>query len=533
MKSRSDRSPPNSHGGASPLAVSRRGLLRGAGLLTLSAASVAMLAACGESSLPALPEPSTGRAGEAAVPTPAETTIRTEAAPAARGPVKIAVPTGNFLFDRVAVQIAGLATDQKRMAEAPGELQVVQLSQTAGDQFGSLAAAAQAVLAEHEDLDAALLTDASLAFELADLGLVLPVDEVSRASATFNRSEFLPVGLDALSDDGQLFGLPLWISGNVMQFSEGLFTRAGIDIPDPSGWSWDDFLETARRLTELDAGGAPSQWGVWFPTGAAPSQQWIWQNGGRVVDPDAGRSQVADEAAVQAVEFMARIQTEQIGPRIDFSAGPPPLTINNGMPAIQGVPVAMFPSAVGGGFGGRGLTFVFAGRRPGGGGVARGAITTVRAGGGGGRAGPGVNAPAAQVEVGRRGILPLPSRGQAAVEARVFGLVSLLSTSPNADAAFQMVDWLARQLGAQAAIPARNPTVTQLQSINAEYTDADAEAILTSARSGRIIPGRRREDIAQLMLEHIDFPVMDEGEDALTATANAAAAIDELLEADA
>jgi hypothetical protein len=75
--------------------------------------------------------------------------------------------------------------------------------------------------------------------------------------------------------------------------------------------------------------------------------------------------------------------------------------------------------------------------------------------------------------------------------------------------------------------------VAQLQAINADYTDADAEAILSAARSGRIIPGRRREDIGQLMLEHIDFPVMDEGVDAVTATSNAAAAIDELLEEDA
>jgi hypothetical protein len=92
-----------------------------------------------------------------------------------------------------------------------------------------------------------------------------------------------------------------------------------------------------------------------------------------------------------------------------------------------------------------------------------------------------------------------------------------------------MMDWVASQISPQAAVPARGASAEQLQSVNSNLNDADAEVILRSVAAGRRIPGRQAPVIGRLMLENVDFPVMFDGEEPKTALAAAGTAIDEVL----
>ena len=512
--------------------LARRAMLRGTARLGFGGIAAALLAACGETK--ALPEPPvvTGQRPE----TPkgsnagAVATAAREAKPQSSAAVTIGVPTGNFMLDRIALQVAGLASDSRRTAAAPGELRVVQFTQAGGGQGDDQVAAIEAVLPNHPDLDAVLLPDATMALQLADNGTVISVNEAAASSASFDTKDFLPIAIDAVADEGEIFGLPLWVSTNVLQYSEGLFARAGVDPTSLSGWTWDQFLDTARRLTTFDTPNNPSQWGFWMLPGALSSQQWIWQNDGTVIDVDARQATLDTAQAHEAIEFMQRLTTEDLGPRVDFTAGPPPLRFNNGIPSIQGVPVSMYPAVLGGGFGGRGLGVRFAGRPgPGGGGFHRAARSFIQ----GGRAaansqGQG-GAASSDIDLGRRGILALPGQRAMAIESSVLGSISLLGTSASPDAAFRMMDWVASQISPQAAVPARGASAEQLQSVNNNLNDADAEAILRSVAAGRRIPGRQAPVIGRLMLENVDFPVMFDGEEPKTALATAGTAIDEVL----
>src|SRR5690606_34734876 len=73
---------------------------------------------------------------------------------------------------------------------------------------------------------------------------------------------------------GDMLGaLPRDISNVVLFYNRDLFAKAG--IPEPrAGWNWDDFVETAQKLTvDADQDGAPERFGVSFY--AMPPLFWL------------------------------------------------------------------------------------------------------------------------------------------------------------------------------------------------------------------------------------------------------------------
>ncbi len=501
--------------------LSRRHLLGAVGVF----AGSVVLAACGETRLPDLPELAARRSI-----TPATTESAREAAPAARVAVKVAIPLGDFLLDRVALRLTALATDPQAIASAPAELTIVPLPETSHPQVEDMAQGLDAVLPSHPDLDAIMLSDAALAFGLADAERVQPVDEVARSASSFERDAFAPVSLAALTDGGQLYGVPVWISANVLRFSERMFDVAGVQPAGADGWTWEAFVQAAQRLTRFDAPDAPAEWGVWLPPGAYPSQQWIWQNGGRVIDLERREPRVTQGEAVTAVEFMAQLQNASVGPQFDLSGeSAPRIEFRAGMAYLEGAPVAMMPATVGGGFGASGIGHFFAGAGESGAFTRR--VGTFRGRGADQHAGAeGGSPPAALEDPGRLGLMPLPQRVVPAGESRVNGLMSLLSTSQNPGTAFEMMEWLADRIGEQAAVPARKPTTAQLMAINSEYSESDAQAIIAAARVGRAIPGRQAGAIGRILLEEIDIPVLTAGMDPIIASTNAEAKIAAVFE---
>lgn len=91
--------------------------------------------------------------------------------------------------------------------------------------------------------------------------------------------DYLDGSLDAATVDGTLYGLP-WIGQPyVIYFNADLFADAGLDRPADE-WTWDDFRDTARALTD------GTTWG-YATTGTPPVALYAWGEGGDYVD-DAG-----------------------------------------------------------------------------------------------------------------------------------------------------------------------------------------------------------------------------------------------------
>ena len=81
---------------------------------------------------------------------------------------------------------------------------------------------------------------------------------------------FVPNAWNYAMRDGRVYGWPratygISLGTGVIAYNREMYRNAGLDYPQP-GWTFDDFLSNARRLTIRPSGdGMPTQWGVQPP----------------------------------------------------------------------------------------------------------------------------------------------------------------------------------------------------------------------------------------------------------------------------
>jgi multiple sugar transport system substrate-binding protein len=105
-----------------------------------------------------------------------------------------------------------------------------------------------------------------------------PVGPYLAQSATLKQTDFYPELIAPFSRNGVLVGIPQNASSLVVYYNKSLFAKAGVAVPQP-GWTWDDFLTTARALTR-----GTEQYGVTIAAQMIRVAPFIWQNGGDIVD---------------------------------------------------------------------------------------------------------------------------------------------------------------------------------------------------------------------------------------------------------
>jgi ABC-type glycerol-3-phosphate transport system substrate-binding protein len=84
-------------------------------------------------------------------------------------------------------------------------------------------------------------------------GVVKPLDPLLELDSTLGYDDFFPGTITAVTQDGELLGLPAWIDIPLIEYNRGLFAAAGIPEPQP-GWTLVDFLKTAQTLTDSRTG---------------------------------------------------------------------------------------------------------------------------------------------------------------------------------------------------------------------------------------------------------------------------------------
>lgn len=102
---------------------------------------------------------------------------------------------------------------------------------------------------------------------------------------------------------GPIYALPFaWVTP-VLYYNKDAFDEANLAYPDKS-WTWSDFLNAAIRLTkDKDGDGEIDQWGYWFFGRYAHVEPWIYQNGGRLLEPGR-KSFQPNKEALRAVKFL-------------------------------------------------------------------------------------------------------------------------------------------------------------------------------------------------------------------------------------
>jgi multiple sugar transport system substrate-binding protein len=113
--------------------------------------------------------------------------------------------------------------------------------------------------------------------------------------------------------DGKLFAFPRTTKGTayatgVLVYNRRLFDEGGLGYPR-QGWTFDEYIATARRLTRSTSGGPqPDVWGTRFV--ANDWFRYLWSNGGELVNEAGTETLISSTQAIEALEWYAKWQNE-------------------------------------------------------------------------------------------------------------------------------------------------------------------------------------------------------------------------------
>lgn len=122
---------------------------------------------------------------------------------------------------------------------------------------------------------------------------------------------------DAVTVNGRVRAAPALLDSLAVVCNRALFRAAGVPLPE-AGWSWDDFTEVARRLTDPGRG----VFGTGWPGTGDEDTVWrlwpmLWDLGGDVVAPDGRRVGFADQGgrALRTLAELARDKSVYVDPK--------------------------------------------------------------------------------------------------------------------------------------------------------------------------------------------------------------------------
>lgn len=157
---------------------------------------------------------------------------------------------------------------------------------------------------------------------------VLSTKQPSDVSDGMSEALFYPQALNAFTwkqpnGKSMLGALPRDISNVVVFYNRDLFRQAGLAEPQP-GWTWEQFRETAERLTlDVNNDGDPDQFGVSFYS--TPPLFWlpfVWSAGGDLFSPDLRHFTLNEPKALEGLRFYADLRNKwHVAPKKVESGG--------------------------------------------------------------------------------------------------------------------------------------------------------------------------------------------------------------------
>ena len=164
------------------------------------------------------------------------------------------------------------------------------------------------------------LSDGVYVMEFADRGALKNVTEwVER---DFNKEDFF--ALDFAKDpEGNIWGVPREIQTIALLYNKTEFNEAGVAYPNET-WDWNSLLETSKRLTrDKNGDGKIDTFGFhshnWVTAGW---YNFIYQNGGAILDETRTKSKLNKKESIEAVQFMVDlIHKHKVSPNRDDTSG--------------------------------------------------------------------------------------------------------------------------------------------------------------------------------------------------------------------
>lgn len=131
---------------------------------------------------------------------------------------------------------------------------------------------------------------------LVNAGIPLDVtDDLAAARLDLPKLAW-PIALGSCMRDGRAYGFPCNVYGMAILYNKDVFDRAGVPYPK-SGWTWDDVIRTAQKLTARDSTGKPTRFGFAFEWWSMPDL--LVGFGGKEFSPDGTRCTLDEPGAIK------------------------------------------------------------------------------------------------------------------------------------------------------------------------------------------------------------------------------------------
>jgi multiple sugar transport system substrate-binding protein len=144
----------------------------------------------------------------------------------------------------------------------------------------------------------------------SDLASLTKSPKVADLTDALKIDDYWPAAKDAVSVKGKVRAAPALLDSLCLVYNKKLFTAAGLPEPQ-AGWTWDDFVTTAQKLTNP----AKGVFGTGWPGVGDEDTVWriwpmIWDLGGDVVSGD-GKKVGFDQVGEQALGTLDRLRTDK------------------------------------------------------------------------------------------------------------------------------------------------------------------------------------------------------------------------------
>ncbi|HHT28167.1 MAG TPA: sugar ABC transporter substrate-binding protein [Firmicutes bacterium] len=167
--------------------------------------------------------------------------------------------------------------------------------------------------------------------EYASSGLLLDFTTISNNDDEFvsRKRDYQQFLLDGYTYQGRFYGMAWAFNPMCLYYNKNILDASGVPYPDKA-LSWDAFLDLAKKLTRKN-GDTVTQWGFtwnwrWI--------EYIYQNGGGIIDATGNKSLFNSPNTVQALQFIHDMLYQ-------YEVAPSPLLGLNGNTLFQEGDAAM------------------------------------------------------------------------------------------------------------------------------------------------------------------------------------------------
>lgn len=124
---------------------------------------------------------------------------------------------------------------------------------------------------------------------------------------------FMPAYLASARVEDHLWAVPFQRSTAVMYYNKDAFAAAGLD-PEQPPRTWDEMVEMGQALTQRDASGNVTQWGLGIPS-SMNAVHWLFgalvaQNGGMLSSEDGLQTYFDSPEVIEALQFFVDLSAE-------------------------------------------------------------------------------------------------------------------------------------------------------------------------------------------------------------------------------